>query len=77
MNKYKDEVLVEKLMSRSFWQGQTGEQLTDSLGLPEDINEQVLKTMKKEIWKYDKTGNNRYALKITIENGKVIGWDKK
>ncbi|ARV08189.1 DUF2845 domain-containing protein [Winogradskyella sp. PC-19] len=77
MKKYKDEVLVEKLMSGSFWQGQPKGQLIDALGKPEQISEQVLKTRKKEIWKYQKTGTNRYALKITIEDGKVIGWDKK
>jgi hypothetical protein len=31
----------------------------------------------KEIWKYNHSGGNRYGLRITIENGEVIGWDKK
>ncbi|MEW4923944.1 hypothetical protein [Algibacter sp. 2305UL17-15] len=77
MKKYNDADLVEKLMTGSFWQGQTKGQLIDSLGHPKDVSELVLKTKKKEIWKYQKTGNNRYALKITIENGEVIGWDQK
>jgi len=77
MKKYKDPELVEKLMQGLFWIGQTKRELTDSLGKPLDINEQVLKTKTKEIWKYNKTGNNRYALKITLENSEVVGWDKK
>ena len=77
MKKYNDEELVDKLMSGSFWQGQTKEELTDSLGFPLDVDEKVLKTKIKETWKYKKTGNNRYALKIFIENEIVIGWDKK
>lgn len=77
MKKYNDADLVERLMNNTFWQGQTKSELVDSLGKPLDIDEKVLKTKTKEIWKYDKTGTNRYALKITIENGEVIGWDKK
>ena len=64
-------------MKKHFWQGQTEEQLLDSLGKPKDIDQKVLKTKTKEIWKYNETGKNRYALKITLENGKVVGWDQK
>jgi len=77
MEKYGDSVLVEKLMSKSFWQGQTEGQLIDSIGKPRDIDQKVLKTKTKEVWKYNETGKNRYALKITLENGEVVGWDKK
>lgn len=74
---YKDLVLVEKLMEGTYWVGQTKRELIDSLGIPKDISEKVLKTKTKEIYKYYKTGNNRYDLKITLENNVVIGWDKK
>ena len=77
MKKYGDSVLVEKLMGKTFWQGQTEEQLLDSLGRPKDTDQKVLKTKTKEIWKYHETGKNRYALKITLENGEVVGWDQK
>ncbi|WP_442845353.1 hypothetical protein [Leeuwenhoekiella sp. H156] len=77
MKKYKDENLVEKLMQRTYWQGQTMGQLKDSLGKPSDVQRQVLKTKTKETWKYHKTGNNRYDLKIHLENGFVTGWDEK
>ncbi|MGB0206070.1 MAG: hypothetical protein ACPF9K_13635 [Neptuniibacter sp.] len=77
LEKYGDEQLVDKLMQGMFWQGQPEEQLLDSLGKPLDIDQRVMKTKTKEVWKYDETGKNRYALKITLENGEVVGWDKK
>ena len=77
MQKYGDEALVNKLMQNMFWVGQSEEQLLDSLGKPLGIDQKVLKSKTKEIWKYNETGKNRYALKITIENGEVVGWDKK
>ncbi|MCW8965782.1 MAG: DUF2845 domain-containing protein [Candidatus Pacearchaeota archaeon] len=77
MKKYKNTETVELIMSRSFWQGQTEEQLVDSLGKPLDIDQKVLKTKTKEIWKYNQTAKNSYSLKVTLENGLVVGWDQK
>ncbi len=77
IDKYNDIDLVEKLMEGYFWQDQTSEQLLDSLGKPEDIDEKILKTKKKEIWKYNHQGGNRYDLRITLDNDIVVGWDKK
>lgn len=75
--KYKDPELVDRLMRQAVWQGETEEQLRDSLGPPLDIDQKVLKTKKKEIWKYNATGVNRYGVRITVENGIVVGWDVK
>lgn len=75
--KYKDEDLVDALLNETFWQGQTAEQLRDSLGEPLDIDQKVLKTKVKEVWKYEQTGKNRYGLKITLDDGVVVGWDQK
>ncbi len=77
MMKYGDPALVDRLMRKMFWVGQTGEQLIDSLGNPVDIDEKVLKTKRKAIWKYFHRGGNRFGLRITVENGQVIGWDEK
>jgi len=77
MSKYQDSELVNNIMERSFWQGQTSEQLMDSLGSPEDIDEKILKTKKKEIWKYNHQSGNRYGLRITLDNDIVVGWDQK
>ena len=75
--KYHDEDLVQKIVSGYFWEGQTAEQLQDSLGAPEAVDNKLLKTKVKEVWKYQRQGANRFALRITVENGYVVGWDKK
>lgn len=75
--KYSDEEVVQAIFNGHFWQGQTSEQLKDSLGPPVDVDHKLLKTKSKDIWKYHHRGANRYALRITIENGIVVGWDKK
>ena len=77
MLKYKDKEIVESLMNQSFWQGQTADQLIDSLGSPEHIDQKILKTKKKEVWKYNHQGANRYGLRITLDNDSVVGWDQK
>lgn len=77
LQKYGDAQVVERIMSRSYWQGQTAEQLRDSLGDPADIDEKVLKTKSKQVWKYQQTGVNRFALRIIVENDSVVGWDEK
>ncbi|STY31401.1 Uncharacterised protein [Legionella wadsworthii] len=76
-NKYKEERTVKKILQREIWKGETSEQLLDSLGTPKDIDQKILKTKKKEIWKYDQQGTNRFGLKITLENDIVVGWEKK
>lgn len=76
-SKYGDYEVVDKLMGGGIWQGQSAEQLTDSLGKPVDVDLKVLKTKSKEIWKYAQTGRGRYALRVTVENDVVVGWDKK
>ena len=77
MKKYQDRELVDSLMSRKFWQGQSSEQLLDSLGQPADIDQKIMKTRKREIWKYHHQGANRYGLRITLDNDEVAGWDQK
>ncbi|MHB8773000.1 MAG: hypothetical protein ACYC7J_18550 [Syntrophales bacterium] len=77
MGKYGDAKVVEAIMTHSYWQGQTSEQLRDSMGHPYDIDEKVLKTKRKEIWKYNPLGANRFGLRITVENDIVVGWDAK
>ncbi|PKN66998.1 MAG: DUF2845 domain-containing protein, partial [Deltaproteobacteria bacterium HGW-Deltaproteobacteria-10] len=37
----------------------------------------VLKTKTKKTWKYHQQGTNRFGLRVTVENGYVVGWDKK
>lgn len=75
--KYGRTPLAEKLIGRTVWTGEAAVELRDSLGPPLDIDQKVLKTKKKEVWKYHQTGTNRYKLKITLDNDIVVGWDQK
>ena len=64
-------------MIQKFWTGQTEEMLAESLGPPVAVDKQVLKTKRKEIWKYGETKKNQFSLRITLENGRVVSWDQK
>jgi hypothetical protein len=75
--KYGRTRLAEDIIARKFWQGKTTSQLRDSLGAPADTDQKVLKTINRVIWKYQPKGGNRYGLRITVEDGVVVGWDEK
>ena len=75
--KYQNEAIVDRILENKIWQGMTKEQLLDSMGEPESTDEQVLKTKSKAVWKYGQIGHNRFSLKVNLENGVVIGWNKK
>ena len=75
--KYGDAEIARRIMRREVWQGETAEQLRESLGTPADTDEKVLKTKRKEVWKYRPTGKNRFGLKVTLDDGIVVAWDMK
>ncbi len=75
--RYGDESVIQKILEGSVWQGQSREQLEDSMGSPVGIDQNVLKTKTNEIWKYHERGENRFGLRVILEDGYVIGWDKK
>ena len=77
MQKYNDEALVKDIEQGYYWQGQTADQLRDAHGDPEDIDEKVLKTKIKSVWKYNHLGGNRYGLRINLDDAVVTGWDQK
>lgn len=77
LEKYKDDMLVMRIMRKEFWQGQTREQLLDSLGIPAGQDHSVSKSKREEVWKYRPQGGNRYGLRITLENDVVTGWFEK
>jgi len=77
LEKYHDEALVNRLIRHVVWQGETEEQLLDSMDRPGGIDSKTLKTKTRVVWKYNRTGTNRYSLRITLEDGVVVGWDSK
>jgi hypothetical protein len=77
MDKYGDEAIVQRILGGNFWQGQTAQQLLDSIGSPLSIDRKSMATRKREVWKYNRKGKNRYGLRITLDNDVVSGWDYK
>lgn len=77
LSKYGDVEIVENIMKRCFWVGQTAEQLVDSLGSPSDKSVKIMKTKHREIWKYNLTGKNGYGLRITLDDHVVQTLDQK
>ncbi|MCE9609526.1 MAG: hypothetical protein K8R23_04885 [Chthoniobacter sp.] len=76
IERYGDPEVARRIMRGVLWQGETAEQLRESLGTPADTDEKVLKTKTKEIWKYRPTKRNRFGLKVTLDDGIVTGWEQ-
>ncbi len=74
--KYSEDI-VQRILAGQIWQGQTEGQLIDALGSPAEVDRKVLKTMRREVWKYGRMSARRFRLRITVENGTVAGWDHK
>jgi len=75
--KYGSEDIADKIIAKKIWQGMTTEQLGESWGKPQDIDDSVLKTKTKATWKYGRIAKNRYSQKVMIEDGQVVGWENK
>jgi hypothetical protein len=65
---------AERILARQVWQGMTHEQLIESWGNPVDQEVEIKRAKTKETWKYNQIGRNRYASRVFLENGVVIGW---
>ncbi len=76
-NRHSDELIVQRILAKEMWEGQTAEQLTDSLGHPAGVDIKQMARRKREIWKDNQTGKNRYALRITLDNDVVTGWESQ
>ena len=77
VERFGSEEIAQDIMVQKFWTGQTEDMLAESLGPPLAIDKQVLKTKRKEIWKYGEARKNQFSLRITLENGRVVSWDQK
>ncbi|MDK9756694.1 hypothetical protein KIV40_15085 [Vibrio sp. D173a] len=78
MDKYNNKELVDKLMMHRIWQGQTEEQLLDSIGQPSytyHVN------VKRKILRYEYTPSSvttRFqSFNVTIVDGTVVATDRK
>lgn len=75
--KYNNDEVVEGILSRRIWIGQTAAQLSDSLGWPDSTEEKAMKTRTREVWKSDEARKGQFLLRITLDNDQVTGWDDK
>lgn len=75
--KYADQSIVQAILDQKIWEGMTAAHLFDSAGEPEAIDQKYMKAKSREIWKYHHEGGNRFLLRVTLENGLVVGWDAK
>ena len=73
--KYVNKKKVEKIINGDIWQGETAEQLIDSIGNPDVIDDKLLKTQKKVVWKYGRRGAGGYNLIVNLEKGLVVSWE--
>lgn len=57
-------------------QGDSAEFVTAIFGLPVEIDEHVMKTKTKHVYKYDRLSARSFGFKVTLENGQVVGWQR-
>lgn len=76
VEKYGAEV-AEKIIFEKVWMGATADMVRDALGRPEDVDQKVSKRGSRETWKYHRTGKGRFALKVSLDDGVVTGWEGK
>jgi hypothetical protein len=74
--RYEPEI-AQRILNHQIWQGMTAEQLMDSAGVAEAIDTTVTKRGRKEVWKYGQETATRFDTRITLEDGVVVGWQKR
>jgi len=77
MSKYQDAEIVKLIVKKTVQQGMSQEMVSDALGQPAEVSTNILKTKKKETWKYHRVGSNRYLIKVFLEDDIVVGWETK
>ncbi len=77
LRKYGDPAVVECIMSRTVWKGETAEQLLESVGKPAAVDEETLRSARRQVWKYRRIGRHRYGQRVILDDGVVVGWRTK
>ena len=67
---------ARRIQRKEIWQGETLDTVLASFGKPLDIKEHVLKKSTKHTYCYQRIAHNRYALRVHLQDGTVVGWDK-
>ena len=72
-----DEATAQRITLGEVWEGMTEAMLIDARGLPVSRDQRNIKGRIRETWKYNQTGRGRFATRIIVNDGRVIGWDVK
>ena len=75
ISKYGEQIAAG-ILAHQIWQGMTDEQLAESWGTPADVGYEIIRSRRRETWKYGQTGRNRFSDRVYLENGVVIGWKR-
>lgn len=75
--KYRNPQIVNNIMLKIIWLGETKEQLIDSFGKPANIKREIHKEYIKETYYYEEYRRNCYRIKIVLKNNKIISWQEK
>jgi hypothetical protein len=67
---------ANRILAKEVWVGATKDMILEAFGKPDEITEKVLKTKTKRIFKYRDDTSGRFALKITLDDDEVVGWEK-
>lgn len=68
---------VDRILCHEIWRGQTEKQLRYSRGEPDAVDQKILKTKTKEVWKYDEVRKGQFRVRVTLDNGRVVSWDER
>ena len=81
LTRYGDDAIVARILAGEVWQGMSEAMVVDSIGVPDAIDERVLKTKTKRTLKYFEVGEEskkrpKLRRSVTVENDVVVGWDE-
>lgn len=70
IQRYIDQDIVEWILNRELWLGESAEMVEESFGEPENVKQ----TSSGDIWSYLRKHSGHYGLEILLKDGKVSSW---
>ena len=67
---------AERIITRKLWVGAPADAVYEMFGAPAAIAEAVKGTHTKVVMKYFPQARGRFDLKVTVDDGRVSGWEK-
>jgi hypothetical protein len=68
--------MATRAMNGEIAQGDSRDFVEAALGDPDDISERVMKEKTRHVLKYGRINARSFAMKITLENDEVVGWEQ-